>query len=179
MLVEVSDTGCGIEPEETERIFEHLYQVTDLSKSRATRSWARVAHRQGLGHAPGGKIWVTSVPGKGSVFSFTLPIFSLASLIRPILAEQKAPGSLLALFVAHIECRDGSLDVPGKALDVARMALQKCLRAGTDVLLPNIGPVDEHKLFFVVANTQPRDAKMISNRILGQLRSSKNSNRTT
>ena len=29
LLVEVSDTGCGICPEATTRIFEHLYQVTD------------------------------------------------------------------------------------------------------------------------------------------------------
>ena len=29
LLVEVSDTGCGIKPEMTERIFEHLYQITD------------------------------------------------------------------------------------------------------------------------------------------------------
>src|SRR6202790_3625241 len=29
LLVEVSDTGCGISPEMTECIFENLYQITD------------------------------------------------------------------------------------------------------------------------------------------------------
>jgi hypothetical protein len=33
-----------------------------------------------------------------------------------------------------------------------------------------MGPVDEHKLFFVVANTQQRGAKIIDKRILEQLR---------
>jgi signal transduction histidine kinase len=169
VLVEVSDTGCGIKPEETERIFEHLYQVTDPGS----------AGRRGLGLGlhiakelvvrQGGKIWATSVPGKGSLFSFTLPIFSLASLIRPILAHQNEPGNSVALFVAQFETGDGLPDVPRKALDVARMILQQCLRADTAVLLPDIGPVDEHKLFFVVANTQQRGAEMIGNRILGQL----------
>ena len=53
---------------------------------------------------------MTSEPGKGSLFSFTLPIFSLANLIRPILAEQKEPGNSIALFAAQIEPRDGSPD---------------------------------------------------------------------
>ena len=112
---------------------------------------------------------MTSVPGKGSLFSFILPIFSLASLIRPILAHQNDPGNLMALFVAQIESGDASPDVAKKALDVTRTILQQCLRADTTVLLPAIGPVDGHKLFFVVANTQQRGAEIIGNRILGQL----------
>ena len=50
VLVEVSDTGCGIKPEETERIFEHLYQVTDPGSAgrrglglglHIARTWSR------------------------------------------------------------------------------------------------------------------------------------------
>jgi hypothetical protein len=78
---------------------------------------------------------------------------------------------LIALFVARIECRDGSSDVPREALDVARMILQQNLHADTAVLLPSLGPVDEHRLLFVVANTQQRGAEIIGNRILSQLRS--------
>jgi hypothetical protein len=169
VLVEVSDTGCGIKPEERERVFEHLYQIADPG----------VAGRRGLGLGlhiakdlvvrQGGQIWATSSPEKGSLFSFTLPIVSLVNLIRPILAEQKEPGDLIALFVARIECRDGSSDVRRKDLDVARMILQQCLRADTAVLLPSIGPVDEHNLFFVIANIQQRGAETIGNQILGQL----------
>jgi signal transduction histidine kinase len=169
VLVEVSDTGCGIKPEETERIFEHLYQVTDPGSAGRRGLGLGLHIAKDLVTRQGGEIWVTSVPGKGSLFSFTLPIFSLASLIRPILAEQKEPGNLIALFAAQIEARDGSPDVPRKALDVASMIMQQCLRADTAVLLPSIGPVDEHKLFFVVANTQRRGAEIIENRIIEQL----------
>jgi signal transduction histidine kinase len=169
VLVEVSDTGCGIKPEETERIFEHLYQVTDPGSAGRRGLGLGLHIAKDLVTRQGGEIWVTSVPGKGSLFSFTLPIFSLASLIRPILAEQKEPGNLMALFVAQIESRDGSPDIPREALDVAHMIVQQCLRADTTVLLPSIGPVDEHKLFFAVANTQQRGAEIIRNRIIEQL----------
>lgn len=72
---EVADTGCGLTPENTERIFERLYQVKEAAH----------AGRKGLGlglfickelvNRQGGRIWVTSAPGAGSTFSFTLPVF--------------------------------------------------------------------------------------------------------
>jgi signal transduction histidine kinase len=93
--VEVSDTGCGIRPEETERIFEHLNQVIDAAIDPGR------AGRRGLGlglHIArelvarlGGEIWVTSEAQKGSHFFFTLPIFSPEVLIHPILTQEKRP----------------------------------------------------------------------------------------
>jgi hypothetical protein len=43
--------------------------------------------------------------------------------------------------------------------DATRKTLQQCVRADRSVLLPRIGASDEHKLFFVVANTQQRGAE--------------------
>jgi len=169
VLVEVSDTGRGIKPEETKRIFEHLYQVSDPGSAGRRGLGLGLHIAKDLVIRQGGAIWVTSEPGKGSLFSFTVPIFSLANLIRPILAEQKEPGNSIALFAAQIEPRDGSPDVPRQVLDVARSILQQSLRADTAILLPGMGPVDEHKLFFVVADLQQRGAEVIDERILKQL----------
>jgi signal transduction histidine kinase len=79
LLIHVSDTGCGIEPEAAARIFEQLYRVPDSAES------APGVVRRGLGlglylgkewiHRLGGDIWVTSELNKGSRFSFTLPTF--------------------------------------------------------------------------------------------------------
>jgi signal transduction histidine kinase len=170
VLVEVSDTGCGIKSEETERIFEHLYQVSDPGSAGRRGLGLGLHIAKDLVVRQGGAIWVTSEPGKGSTFSFTLPIFSLANLLRPILADQREPDNSIALFAAQIEHRDGSPDVPKQVLDGARLIVQQSLRADTAILLPSMGPVDEHKIFFVVANVQQRDAEIIEKRILEQLR---------
>jgi hypothetical protein len=74
------------------------------------------------------------------------------------------------VITVEIESRDGSPDVPRRIRDLARSVLQQCLRPDTDVLLPNMGVDSEHKLFFVVAYTQPPGAEIIGSRILGQLR---------
>jgi signal transduction histidine kinase len=75
LLLEVSDTGCGISPGTAERIFERLFQVTERTQ----------ASRKGLGLGlyickelvtrQGGDIWATSEEQTGSTFSFTLPVF--------------------------------------------------------------------------------------------------------
>jgi signal transduction histidine kinase len=170
MQIEVSDTGCGIGPEPIERIFEHLYQVTDPGHAGRRGLGLGLHIAKDLVTRQGGKIWVTSELEKGSHFFFTLPIFSLAGVIRPILTQEKSAGDSLALITAEVECRDGSPEVPRKTLDVARMVLQQCLRADSDVLLPSIGPLSEHKRFFVVANTKQDGAESIGRRIQSQLR---------
>jgi PAS domain S-box-containing protein len=78
LLLEVSDTGCGISPEKAEKIFERLYQVSEQTQ----------ASRKGLGLGlhickelvtrQGGEIWVKRRPRNGSTFSFTLPVSSEA-----------------------------------------------------------------------------------------------------
>ncbi len=170
LLVEVSDTGCGIDPEVAGHIFEHLYQVTDPGRAGRRGLGLGLHIAKDLVTRLGGEIWVKSEPQKGSHFFFTLPIFSLAGLIRPILKHEKKPGEAIAVITVQIDCRDGAPDVPREILDVARSVLQQCLRPDTDVLLPNMGPDCDHKLFFVVAYTQPPGAEIIGSRILGQLR---------
>jgi CheY-like chemotaxis protein len=75
LLVEVSDTGCGIKPELLERIFEHHYQVTDSSRDGRKGLGLGLHIAKELTTRQGGAIWATSEQGKGSVFSFTLPVF--------------------------------------------------------------------------------------------------------
>jgi signal transduction histidine kinase len=71
--ISVSDTGIGIAPDDLPKIFEEFRQVgTDYAhKSEGTGLGLTLAKKFVELH--GGKIWVQSVPGKGSTFTFALP----------------------------------------------------------------------------------------------------------
>jgi signal transduction histidine kinase len=76
VLVAVQDNGSGIPAAHVAKIFDRLYQVGDVKDARS--------REQGLGlglnivksivEAHGGEVTVTSEVGKGSTFSFTLPL---------------------------------------------------------------------------------------------------------
>jgi hypothetical protein len=171
LQVEVSDTGCGIKPEAIARIFEHLYQVSDPSVTgRAGRNGLGLGLHiaKDLVTRQGGEIWVTSEPHQGSHFVFTIPIFSLQDLIRPILTQERAPGESIAVITVRVSPRDGSTEVPARVLDAVRAVLKECLRPDKDVLLPDLGS-GEQGLFFLIALTQGQGAEIIGQRILGQL----------
>jgi signal transduction histidine kinase len=72
--VSVADTGEGIPAEELPNIFERFYRV-DKSRTRATGgSGLGLTIAKRLVEAHGGRIEVQSQPGKGSRFSFTVPV---------------------------------------------------------------------------------------------------------
>ena len=72
--VAVIDTGEGIPAEDLPCIFERFYRV-DKSRARATGgSGLGLTIAKRLVEAHGGKIEVQSEPGKGSCFTFTLPV---------------------------------------------------------------------------------------------------------
>ncbi len=72
--ISVSDTGSGIAPENQETIFEEFRQVgTDYSKKREGTGLGLTLTRKFV-ELHGGKIWVESAVGKGSTFTFTLPL---------------------------------------------------------------------------------------------------------
>jgi signal transduction histidine kinase len=72
--ISVSDTGIGIAPENQETIFEEFRQVgTDYSKKREGTGLGLTLTRKFV-ELHGGKIRVGSEIGKGSTFTFTLPV---------------------------------------------------------------------------------------------------------
>lgn len=73
MLVEVADTGPGLEPEQAERVFERFYR-TDSSRTRASGGTGLgLSIVQALVTAHEGTVSVTSTPGEGTVFAVRLP----------------------------------------------------------------------------------------------------------
>ena len=76
VLVSVKDTGIGIQPHDLPHIFERFYRA-DKSRSRQEGGGSGIGLTiaQSLVYAHGGRIWAESEgEGRGSTFSFTLPI---------------------------------------------------------------------------------------------------------
>jgi PAS domain S-box-containing protein len=71
--VSVADTGPGIPSEEANRIFDKFYQVTQAEKQKAVGTGLGLSITKALVEMHGGKIWLESGGGRGSIFSFTLP----------------------------------------------------------------------------------------------------------
>jgi signal transduction histidine kinase len=72
--VEVGDTGPGIAVEEQERIFLEFQQVESTAKGKPEGTGLGLALAKKFVEMHGGRIWVTSELGKGSKFTFTLPV---------------------------------------------------------------------------------------------------------
>jgi signal transduction histidine kinase len=72
--VSVSDTGIGIPSDEQDKIFERFYQVDNSPTRRYAGTGMGLAIAKDIVEAHGGNITVESDLGKGSRFSFTLPI---------------------------------------------------------------------------------------------------------
>ncbi len=70
--VSVTDKGCGIKQEEAARIFERLYQVAPRTSPQRGLGLGLYITKQ-IVDQHGGRIWVTSEPGRGSTFTFTIP----------------------------------------------------------------------------------------------------------
>jgi two-component system sensor histidine kinase/response regulator len=87
IAVSVRDTGIGIAPEHLPMIFDEFRQVHGRrSRQRGSGLGLAITHR--LVEAHGGGIAVQSTPGKGSTFTFTLPVAQAAP------TELRAPGLL-------------------------------------------------------------------------------------
>jgi len=74
ILVSVTDTGIGIAPSDHARIFEKYAQAGDPHTGRSKGTGLGLSISKQIVEHHGGKIWVESELGKGSTFSFTLPL---------------------------------------------------------------------------------------------------------
>ncbi len=79
VTIRVIDTGIGIEPEAQRRLFIPFQQVDASTSRRAGGTGLGLVICRSFVEMHGGRIWVESEPGKGSTFSFTLPIHRTAA----------------------------------------------------------------------------------------------------
>jgi signal transduction histidine kinase len=71
--VDVSDTGIGLSPEDQAQLFTKFFRVHDHSLQAGGGTGLGLVITRFLVELHGGRITVSSVPGHGSTFSFSLP----------------------------------------------------------------------------------------------------------
>ncbi|MFC2070471.1 PAS domain S-box protein, partial [Chloroflexota bacterium] len=75
IIISVSDTGRGLAPEMTEKIFEEFYQVSSGAKDKTPGTGLGLPLTRSIVEMHSGRIWAESKGlDKGSTFTFILPV---------------------------------------------------------------------------------------------------------
>lgn len=137
-LLQIWDTGIGIEADQLDRIFEEYYQVGNLERSRQHGIGLGLAIVAKLAKLLGHELQVRSVPGKGTVFSLKLAAAKLPSLIGTPMATASPASPFRGQAVLVIDDDPEVLDsmtallsswglkpIKAKSLDAAWAALDR------------------------------------------------------
>jgi two-component sensor histidine kinase len=170
IYISVSDTGRGISAEAKALIFERLFQDPDTTDIHRTGLGLGLYICKELVQLQGGKIWVSSEPGEGSTFTFTLPLYSLAELLSPVVTYQ---GQMRPSFVlARVELIPKQTPVRGNWKETWQQGLdivQRCVYLDKDLVLPPMASPGPGEAFYVIASTDLQQGAIMAHRMREQL----------
>jgi len=102
ILFSIRDTGIGINKQDQEKLFEPFFQAEQTMYREHGGTGLGLAIARGIVESQNGKIWIDSEVGKGTVFSFTIPLKPV-KIIKPIKLlfsqQEKVQKKLRTLFV--------------------------------------------------------------------------------
>jgi sigma-B regulation protein RsbU (phosphoserine phosphatase) len=170
VYVSVTDTGRGISPDAKALIFERLYQDPELIDNNRTGLGLGLYICRELVKLHGGKIWVASEPGQGSTFTFTLPLYSLAKLLAPVIVHEGRIREHIVLVKVELVPLSKTLHSNWREVwQQAIETLRHCVYLDKDLVLPPMGGSAAAQTFFVVASTDLEHSGIMMARIRGQL----------
>jgi hypothetical protein len=175
LTLSVSDTGCGISPENRDIIFDRLAQVKSTTETSRSGLGLGLFISKELVSRHGGRLWLKSELGHGSTFYFTLPVFSLAKLCAHVLTAQNLKGGFVTLIAVDVLAVEDA--VQADIVPEIRKVLERCIHPAQDVLLPSMSDAEAIETFFIVACANARGFEVIARRIGRELQIFDNSSR--
>jgi len=168
--ISVTDTGRGISTEAKPLVFERMYQdPATVDDSRKGLGLGLYIARE-LVHLHGGRIWVESQLGHGSVFTFTLPLFSLTKLLTPIITSQGRMREAVSLVTIDLAPRmDPAIGNWRDMRETCLQILRQCVLPDKDVVLPPLGNSGSGEIFQIVVSADQAGAAILVQRIRQQL----------
>ncbi|MBI5942919.1 MAG: GAF domain-containing protein [Chloroflexi bacterium] len=164
--VSVTDTGPGISKQDQEKLFQAFSQVDDSPTRKTGGTGLGLSICRQLINMHGGRIWVDSEIGKGSTFSFTLPLFRNESdgSQRPnsskVILAIDDDSHVIELYERYLQPRGFKvipLTDPSQALERARQL--KPFAVTLDIMMPG---VDGWKVLSILKGDQTtRDIPVI------------------
>ncbi|PYX64150.1 MAG: hypothetical protein DMG74_14480 [Acidobacteria bacterium] len=159
VYVSVVDTGRGISAEAKLMIFERLYQDPNALDNNRKGLGLGLYIAKELVRLHGGRLWVSSEPGQGSIFSFTLPLFALSKLLFPGITDQACLRDPLAL--VRVEFRPLSTPRMWNWKDVCQRCLTtlgNCVFVDRELVLPAMADVGQ---FFIVSSVEEQGGQIV------------------
>ena len=136
-------------PDAKALIFERLYQDPDSIDNNRTGLGLGLFICKELVKLHGGKIWVASEVGQGSTFTFTLPVYSLAKLLSPVIVQEQQLRDHFVL--VKVDLTPLSKTPRGNWRETWQQALEtlrRCVYLDKDLVLPPMGGVSRRPNLF-------------------------------
>ena len=128
VTIAIIDTGVGIPADEHESIFDKFYQVGSTTKGVREGTGLGLAITRRLVEQHGGMIWVESETGKGSRFSFSLPLVASAAVLphreKPLVLIIEDDLAARELLVSYLEPHGYQAAVAVSSDDALRQAVE-------------------------------------------------------
>jgi hypothetical protein len=170
VYLSVRDSGRGIPAESLQLVFERLFQDPDAVDGNRAGLGLGLYIAKEIVTLHGGRMWVASEPGSGSTFSFTLPLYSLAKLLAPVITRHGRLREAIVLVRVELTALPQSLrgswkETCQQCLELLRL----CIYVDKDLVLPRMGTNGPVETFFVVASTGMNRVGIMMDRIRDQI----------
>ena len=135
--IDVTDTGCGIAPDQLDRLFEPFVQADASTSRRHGGTGLGLAITANIARLLGGELTAASRPGQGSTFTLTIPtgpLDGVPMLRQPLEAARETPAARTEL-AGPDELAGLRVLLAEDAPDNQRLIAAVLRRSGADVTL--------------------------------------------